>query len=200
MRYFNPGFTFPPPLVTLWNQLDKSSNIVLSGGLLTAASNASGDGAVRSTVKRNAGKYYAEINFTAITGGNCGAGFANTGAVLANIGSTVAGAFIQFRSGNTYKNGSLLYSNGNMGGGGILRIAWDGTARLGWLAFAGGNWNANAAYSPDAGTGGQDTSSFDTGGLYLCFCTNANGDTAVLNAGASSFTYSLPAGFNNWNG
>lgn len=201
MRYFNPGFTCHPPLTVLWNQLDKTSNINLTGGLLTATCVGSGDGAVRATKAYASGKHYAELNCTTVTGTDTGAGFANTSAVLANIGSSVSGAIMQFKSGNTYKNGSLLYSNGNMSAGGIVRVAYDAGAHLAWIAFAGGNWNANAAYSPDAGTGGQDVSAFDSGGLFPCWAcgSNANGDVCILNAGATSFTYSLPAGFSAWN-
>lgn len=199
MRYFNPGFTCRPPLFVGWNQQDKSANIDLSGGLLTAASNAAGDGAVRSTLLRATGKYYFELNFTTITGGDTGGGLAAGDAVLTSIGSSVLKAYIQFKGGNTYKNGSLLTNNGSMAGGGILRVAYDADAKLAWLAFAGGSWNASGTANPATGVGGQSTSAFDTIGLFPAFCTGASGDTGVLNAGGTSFTYSAPSGFSAWN-
>lgn len=200
MRYFNPGFTVRPPIRTTWSNTDKSSNIVLTGGLLVATSNGAGDGAVRGTVVRNEGLYYCEINCTVITGGDSGAGLANTSAVLANLGIAAAGAFVQFRSGNVYRNGSPLFGNGGMSGGGILRVAYNQPAHLSWLAFAGGNFNGSPTSDPATATEGVDTSSFDTGGLFPVWLTSNNGDSGTLNAGASSFTYALPAGFSAWNG
>lgn len=199
MRYFNNGFTAHPPMFVGWNQNDKSDIITLSGGLLTATSNSAGDGAVRSTLARLAGKYYAELNFTTIASGNTGGGLANPLAVLAAIVASASGAMIQYRSGVVYKNGSSAFSNGNMSAGGILRVAYDASNHLAWLAFTGGVWNGNAAYDPAAGTGGQSTSAFDAAGLMPTATFGANGDTCVINAGATSFTYGAPTGFNAWN-
>lgn len=199
MRTFNPGFTCHPPLFVGWNNNDKSSNIALSAGLLTATAISSGDGAVRATLIRASGKYYCEIALSAITGGDTGAGLANASAVLANLGAVASGGMVQFKGGNLYKNGSVLFNNGAISAGDILRVAYDADGHLGWLAKGAGNWNGNAAFSPDAGTGGQDMTAFDSGGLFPVWLTGANGDVGVLNAGASSFTYSLPTAFSAWN-
>lgn len=199
MIYFRPGFVCRSPLLVAWNQQDKTSNIDLSNGLLTATCNASPDGAVRATIVRAAGKWYAEINGVSIGGGDGGIGFANASAVLANIGGSVANAFIQFRSGNTYANGTLLFNNGGMGAGGIVQLAYDGTAHLGWLRFNGGNWNANASNNPATGVGGVNVSAWDSGGLFPCFAVSVSGDNAILNGGATSFSYAVPSGFSNWN-
>lgn len=195
----NPGFTCHPPLFVGWNASDKSSIIQLSGGLLTATSNSGGDGAVRATLVRATGKFYAEIACSTIAGGDSGAGFANATAVLANLGTAAAGGFIQFKGGNVYKNGSVLFSNGAIGNGDILRVAYDAGGHLAWIACAGGNFNGNAANNPATGVGGQSTSAFDSGGLFPVWLTGQNGCVGVLNAGGSSFTYTLPAGFSAWN-
>lgn len=199
MRYFNNGFTAHPPLFVAWNQNDKSSNVNLSGGLLTAANVSTGDGGVRATLYRNTGKWYTELNVSVISGGDSGAGLANAVATFSALIANAAGGMIQFKSGNVYKNGSVVFGNGNMGGGGILRVAYDADAHLAWLAFAAGTWN-NSAGTPDAGTNGQDTSAFDSGGLFPVALLTANGDTNIINPGSSSFTYALPAGFTAWNG
>lgn len=199
MRTFNPGFTCHPPLFVGWNNNDKSASIQLTGGQLVASPASVGDGAVRATVFRATGKYYAEINFTSITGGDSGGGLANASAVLEDIGAASVGAFTQFKSGNVYKDGSVVFSNGNMSGGGILRLAYDADGHLGWLSFAGGNWNGNAAFDPSAGTGGQNTSVFDSGGLFPMAALSQPGEIAVLNAGATSFSFTVPSGFLAWN-
>lgn len=195
MIYLRPGFVCRPPLLVAWNQQDKGSNIDLSGGLLTATCNATLDNAVRANKYRGAGKWYWEINGTNIGGGDTGMGLASAAAVLTAIGGSVANAYMQFRGGNRYNNGSILANNGNMSGGGVLQICYDGTAHLAWLKFSAGNWNANAANDPAAGTGGSSTAAWDTGGLVPCFCVSVSGDAAVLNAGATSFSFTPPTGF-----
>lgn len=200
MRYFNSGFITRPPLVITWNQADKSANITLSGGLLLATGTSNTDGAVRATIIRGAGKWYCELNMGALSGGDSGGGLANATAVLANIGSTVLGAFIQFKGGNYYSNGSVVSSNGNMSAGGILQVAYDGTAHKAWVKFASGNWNASASNNPATGVGGQDVSAYDTGGMYPCFACAGTGDACTANFGATSFSFSIPAGFTAWKG
>lgn len=199
MRYFRPGFTVHPPLFVGWNVAAVSPNITLSNGLLRATGNAGGDGAVAATFRRATGKFYCELNMQTVTGGDTGGGFCSGAAVLANIGGSVANAIIQFKGGNVYSNGTLLFGNGSIAAGGILRCAYDADNHLAWLAFAGGNWNNNGAISPDAGTGGVNVSAWDTGGLFPCFACGGVTDQCTANFGASSFTYSLPSGFSNWN-
>lgn len=199
MRYFNPAFVTRPPLFVAWNVADVSSSITLSNGLLRATSNASGDGAVRATFLRASGKYYCELNMQVVAGGDTGGGLANANAVLANIGGSVAGAFMQFKGGNVYNNGALVFGNGNMAAGGVLQIAYDADAHLAWFKFASGNWNNNASANPATGAIGVNVSGIDTGGLYPCFCAGANADQCTANFGATTFSGSLPAGFSNWN-
>lgn len=200
MRYFNNGFTMHPPLTVNWSLSDKSSNITLSSGLLTATALSAADGAVRATYVRSSGKHYAELNMVTVTGGDTGGGFANASAVLANIGGSVAGAVIQFKGGNVYNNGTLLFGNGNISGGGILRVAYDAAAHRVWIAFAGGNWNNSGSADPGTGVGGIDVSAWDSGGLFPCFSCGATADQCTANFGATTFTYSLPSGYSNWSG
>ena len=200
MRYFNPGFVVHPPLVVTWNNNDKSANITLSGGLLTATSIATGDLGVRGTFARAAGKWYFEVNMTTVTGGDTSGGLATATPTFAQIGANATQAYVQYRGGNIYKNGVVQYGNGSMAGGGILRVAYDANAHLAWLAFASGNWNASGAANPATGVGGNDVSAFDTGGLYPVFTSGANADSCTVNFGGSSFSFTPPAGFTAWNG
>lgn len=200
MRYFNPAFVTRPPLVITWNQADKSANIDLTNGLLTATANSGTDGAVRATIIRAAGLWYAELNMGVLSGGDSGGGFANATAVLANIGGSVANAVIQFKGGNVYNNTALQFGNGNMSGGGILQCAYNGTTHRVWLKFASGNWNNNASNDPATGVGGLDVSGFDSGGLYPCFCAGGTADACTANFGATTFSFTIPSGFTAWKG
>lgn len=203
MRYFNPAFITRPPLVVTWNQQDKSANIDLTNGLLTATANSGTDGAVRATIVRAAGLWYAELNMGTLGGGDSGGGLANATAILDGtgcIGQDVNLAVMQFKGGNLYNNGALQFGNGNMAGGGILQVAYNGTTHKAWLKFAAGNWNNNASNNPATGVGGLDVSAFDSVGLYPCFCAGGTSDACTANFGATSFSFTLPAGFTAWKG
>lgn len=199
MMYLRPGFVCRPPLLVAWNQQDKGTNVTLSGGLLTATCNATQDNAVRANKYRGAGKWYAELNGVSLGAGDTGLGLASAAAVLAGIGGSVANAFVHFYGGNCYANTSLVFNLGGMAAGGIEQLCYDGTAHLAWLRFSGGNWNGNAAYDPAAGTGGINTSAWDTGGLVPVFAVSVSGDSAIINAGGSSFSFTPPTGFSAWN-
>lgn len=201
MRYFNPGLVVHPPLQVTWNPADKDTLITLSGGNLTATTNAAaGDGGVRATFQRTSGKWYFELNFTTITGGDTGGGMANGTTTFASLAGSGVGGIVQFRSGNLYRNGVVQFNNSSMVGGGILKVAYDADAHRSWVAFAANNWNNSGAADPATGVGGLDSSGWDTGGAFPLFVTGANADACTVNLGASSFTYGLPVGFNAWNG
>lgn len=183
-----------------WNPSDKSTNITLSAGNLTATGTANSDGAVRATHKRSSGKHYFEINMQVLGGAaDTGAGLANTTATLSTLGNTAANVFMQFRNGAVYKDTVNLFNNGSMAGTGILRVAYDADAHLAWVAFASGNWNNSPTANPATGTEGQDVSGFDSGGLFPVFSMAESGDQCTANFGASSFNFTTPSGFSAWN-
>ena len=199
MRYFNPAFVTRPPLFVAFNAQDKSAVLTLSSNLLTATETGSGDGAVRATLARLAGKFYCELNMVTCGGGDTGAGFAAGDVALASIASSVTHAFCQFRSGNVYNNTALQFANGNMSGGGILRAAYDASNHKAWLAFGAGNWNGNPANDPGTGVGGVDVSAYDSAGLFPCFACGLTGEVCTVNFGATTFSFAPPSGFLAWN-
>src|SRR5262245_47172505 len=94
-----------------WNPSDKSANVALSNGNLTAQGTTTADGGVRSTTSRSSGKYYFEIVWSSNAGGgDTGCGIATSGANLGSIGVSAVNACLVFVSGNIYFNGSNIAS------------------------------------------------------------------------------------------
>src|SRR5690349_23944286 len=106
---------------TTYNASDKSANISLSNGNLTATATSSSDGGVRSTASKSAGLLFLQWVIGAnFSGGNCGVGITKGSSNLATIGTNGADGFYIFKSGNIYYNGSATGSNGGAFGTGDI--------------------------------------------------------------------------------
>lgn len=188
-----------PPNGVAWNPVDKTAAINLTNSNLKMVMTASAPAAVRATQVRAAGKWYFEILFPVIAGSDAGGGFAGPGGTLATM-IDIGTGFIQYRSGNVYFNNAVQFSNGVMSGGGVLKCAYDGTARLAWLKFESGNWNNNATFDPATGVGGKDVSALDGSGFYPLVGSNNSADTAIGRFKAADFTGSALSGYTAWAG
>lgn len=180
---------------TTWNSADKSSNVALDGTALIVSCTSNGDGAVRSIDKKSTGKFYWEIPSTTFNGADAGCGVATAGAVLATIGTTVANAFMAFKSGNVYSNTVLQFNIGTLASS-SAQFAMDCDHKRMWVRKAGGNWNGSATANPATNTEGVDVSSWFSTGLHAAGSIQNNAsDTMTANFGASAFAFSVPSGF-----
>ena len=192
---------------TTFNPSDKSSNVALSGGNLTAhndGSLGSADSGVRSILNQKSGKYYMEMTVTALgTGADTGFGVTISSAPLNTVGNTVANAAIWYPSGSLWINSINTGSIGTYTLNDLLALALDLDNEKVWFRKgAAGNWNNSGTDNPATNTGGKLITSFATTNvtaIYSLFVTGGVGasgaDTFVANYGASAFTGTPPAGF-----
>jgi hypothetical protein len=183
--------------LAIWNQLDLSATVTLSGGNLTASFGAGGSG-VRSTMSVSSGKYYWEFAFGPSLQSNTVCGLATAAASLTGIPTTAAGSAIINGSGTVNINGTQQGATGLLGGfgsGGIACFAFDATAQLIWVRNgAAGNWNGSGTANPATGTGGFSTAAL-TGSLFAYAGATTSSTAVTANFGASAFTGAVPSGF-----
>src|SRR6516164_5442777 len=188
---------------TTWNPADKSANITLSNGNLTATNGASaGDNGVRSVTSKSTGKYYVEFTITGVlSGADTGIGIA-TGSAPLTIGATSTGGFICYPgTGNIYFNGSFtgVTPGGSTGIGTVWCMAIDLVNSKGWFRINGGNWDGSGTDNPATNTGGINIATlFPTNAAYAFFCANANAAGVTANFGTSAFSFTVPSGFSAW--
>jgi hypothetical protein len=180
------------PLVTYatLNPSDKGTNITLSGGNLVASSTGTGS-FVRSTISKTTGKWYWEVILTSTTlyrrwcTGIVGAGDSNN----STPGSGATGYTYYVETGARYGPSSVYntpaYGAATCAAGDIVGVALDLDA--GTITFYKNNVSQGVCYSGLSGTFyaeiGSDNQSTDS-------------NVATVNFGATTLTYSPPAGFN----
>ena len=192
-------------VATTFNPADKSTNITLSNGNLTATLGTSGNSGVRSIGSLNNGLAYFEITATNINsaGGGYNAGFANT--VSTDPGGVVANAAGAFAVG--FYNGIIAINATNVGNlgsgfanGDVACIAVDFDNKKAWVRKNGGLWNNDSGANPATGANGFSFSTMSGGGPYYAYYgRNYPGDSGTINLGASAFAQAVPQGFHSWN-
>jgi hypothetical protein len=184
---------------TTWNPSDKSANITLSNGNLTAQGTNGSDGGVRSTTSKSTGKHYFEVTWLSATGGvNSGCGIATSAAVLAGMGATALGVALMYQSGTIYVNGT---SSGITIGtpSAPICIAVDLTNSRIWFRVGAGNWNNSGTANPATNVGGINIAAlFPASAAYAAVTTQNSTNTYTANFGASAFTQTVPSGFTAW--
>jgi hypothetical protein len=181
-----------------WNPSDKSANVALSNGNLTAQGTTTSDGGVRSTAARSSGKFYFEITWSSNAGGgNTGCGIATIAAVLSSVGASAANAALVFVSGNIYVNGSNVGSITMASAPFTICVAVDLPNSRIWFRSGNGNWNNSGTANPATNTGGLDISAlFPTNAAYALMSVNgATIPTYTANFGATAFAQAVPSGF-----
>lgn len=185
---------------TIWNSADKSANITLSGGNLTATVGTNSNSGVRAVDKQVLGKFYWEYTCTTFTGTGNGVGFAGLGASLSQPVNTAlsAPACCVRQSGliliDSISSGSTL---GTITSGSVVCVAVDCTARLVWFRLgAGGNWNGTAGANPATATGGVPFFNLgDALPLYPWIVLGVTNDAVTANFGDTAFTGAVPSGY-----
>lgn len=216
--FSNSPFTSSPSITitgstSTFDPANKSANITLSGGNLTASNATSSSwSSVASTTSHSSGKYYFEMQPTAMgNGGNgqmLGFGSALPGAYP---GSNATSYGYQCHSNPTTSDS---YYNGSSAGtnryrycsvNDVMGFAIDLTAQKVWIQ------NCTAATGWNVGTGGTQDPASGAGGLSISGISGSifalwGGDgssttsTVVFNpSGLSGNTCTIPSGFNQWN-
>lgn len=187
--------TATPVVAVTWNPLDKSADVVLSNGDLTAGRTGSfGHQAARGTMGRSSGKYYYEC---LIAGPDASGLVVGVGRSTAGLNTLVGGD----ANGWGFAYNSSTYTSGNqttvgvaMATGDVIGIAVDLTVGGVWFAKN----NAWISGDPAAGT----TSAYTglSGSIFpMCSLEQATGGrTWTARFKSSDFTYSPPSGFSPW--
>lgn len=178
---------------TTWNGGDKAAGITLSNGdLTTTMAGGSQWDAIRSIFSVSSGKWYWEITIDASpTNNNIFVGVGTSSESLTYPGDTTQGRGYYGTSGNKYYSSSSSYGD-TYTAGDIISVALDMDNGKIWWA-KNGVWQA----SGDPGNGlnaAYDNLAGDT--FFAMIGLHTNGKIATANFGASSFSYSVPNGFN----
>ncbi|MBI5078225.1 MAG: fibronectin type III domain-containing protein, partial [Candidatus Yonathbacteria bacterium] len=169
------GSSSVPQYATL-NPSDKSSNITLSNGNLTANTSVSYN-VVRANMGKSSGKWYWEVT------GNSEAtrGIGNVSATLYNWLGVDANGWSVYQTGSKYNNGSGTAYMSSFGNSDVLGFYLD--MDNGTLGVTKNGVNQGIAFTGLTGT------------LYPAITITTSGGVTV-NFGASAFAYSPPSGFN----
>jgi hypothetical protein len=188
-------------VATTWNPADKSANVTLSNGNLTAQGTNSSDGGVRSTTSQTSGKFYFEVTWLSATGGvDAGCGIATSAAVLTSMGSTALGIALVYQSGAIYVNGTNTGISIGTNTAPVC-IALDLTNSRIWFRIGGGNWNNSGTANPATNVGGINISAlFPTNAAFAAVTVQNTTNTYTVNFGASAFAQTVPSGFTAWGG
>lgn len=188
------GIDVAAPTYATWNPLDKSANITLSNGNLTATGSGSWS-SVRSTVSKTSGKYYCEIiPNNSSSGEYVIIGICDSTMSLTTFTGNTAyswGWWGHQTSHRYYHNSSYTetgvpsFTNND-----VLQIAFDiGSNKL-WFG-KNGTWNG----SGNPATGENPIYSDLDSSSYFVSASLYGSANVLVNFGASSFTYTLPSGF-----
>jgi hypothetical protein len=181
-----------------WNPSDKSANVALSNGNLTAQGTTTSDGGVRSTAPATPSKFYFEIVWSSNAGGgDTGCGVATSTAVLSSIGVSAVGAALVFVSGNIYVNGSNVGSIAMGSAPFTICVAVDLVNSRIWFRSGSGNWNNSGTANPSTNTGGLNIAAlFPTNPAYAVMAVNGSTvPTYTANFGGTTFAQTVPSGF-----
>lgn len=177
-----------------WNPSDKSVNVNLSNGNLTAGTSTASESAVRATASKSSGKWYFEVSITsaAIAGNGPSIGVANSSAALNNvIGIDVHGWSI-CKPHFTAHTGATIESHVTLAAGQVVGVAMDLTAGKLWFAV-----NNTWINSGDPAAGTNQAYSSVSGTLFpaVSVYSGSPGSVLVGNFTAASQTYTTPSGF-----
>jgi len=192
---FTPAAGGGAPAAT-WNSADKSANITLSGGDLTATSTAAGPNNVRSTIGKSTGKFYSEHVCTFSTGAEYSLCLGTTSAPLDQYGGGDTTNIAFYMDGTVYYNNTLITTIQSTSSGQRVDMAVDLDADLVWWRTANGNWNNSGAASPGTGVGGIALGVAGT--VYVMASMLYNAEINVAAFAAGSWAGSNPSGYGAW--
>jgi hypothetical protein len=180
-----------PSLYTTLNPADKSANVTLSGGNLTAVGDVSGSGFARS-VQAIAGKKYFEAVFNNSTGFGAviAAGIATSTATLTgSLGYSTSDGWAFWGSNVGARHGGSTAVAGTSAAGDVFGFAVDEPNGEMWIR-KNGTWIQG---DPETGTSPIWTDL--SGTLYAAACPWDIGASITMRFDPASFRDAAPAGF-----
>lgn len=177
-----------------WNPSDKSSNITLSNGNLTATMTGTNTwSSVRGLNSHSSGKYYFEVLVTT-TAGDTMIGVSTSSMPTSTYpGGDANGWGYYALNGQKYHSGTGTTFGSSYNSTNVVGIAVDISAGNLWFSL-GGVWQASG--NPSAGTNPAFTGV--TGSLFPTLGEYDNGNVATGRFSVSSFQYTPPTGFGAW--
>jgi hypothetical protein len=178
-----------------WSTTDKSANVVLSGGNLTAALNTAAAGGVRCDTSFTGLRYFEVL---VVNGSNIRIGWADaTASLTTTLGQDTHGVRADPPSQNVVCNNVVLGAMSTFGAnaGSTVCIAADFTAKLIWTRVNGGLWNNSLTADPATGTGGFSIAALAAGPYFPMFQSVSNGASVTARFGAADMWFATPAGF-----
>jgi len=191
------------------NSADKSANLTLSNGNMTATATSGSNAGVRSTTGKTSGKLYVEF-YTGATwsssGGNAGFGIMSAAPALNNFGAgNATGGCLTL----AYGGGNIYFNGGGVGGGiGVFGpnqqfgVAVDlGASKLWFRSGAVTGWTGNGANAdPATGVSGINIAAVFPGSpAFVAVSFDGSGSIVTINTGATAFTNGgPPSGFSAW--
>lgn len=178
---------------TTWNPDDKNVSITLSNGNLTATATNTAWKSVRSILGVSSGKWYWEITLDVAANVDTVVGVGNSSAGLNSYAGADADGYGYYgNDGQKYNSGSGAAYGSTFTVGDIISVALDmDNGKIWW--GKNGTWQA----SGDPGAGTNEAYSGISGTLYAMHSPHGNTNECTANFGASSFSYSVPTGFNS---
>ncbi|MBA7630057.1 hypothetical protein ES703_37565 [subsurface metagenome] len=174
-----------------WNPDDKSANITLSNGNLTAQAIAVGWKSVRSTLGKSSGKWYWEVTIDVLITANMVGIMTADGNLNSYAGSDAYGYSYSGQGGWKWHNGVNTAYGDSYAATDVISVALDlDNGKIWWAKN--GTWQAGG--DPGAGTG--EAYSGLSGTFHAGCSPYTNGNKMTANFGASAFSYSVPSGFN----
>lgn len=170
-----------------FNPADVAAFVTVSNGDRTISQSSGGITNARGTLSKTSGKWYAELQTAAASGGAV-FGIATSAHTLDldQIGGDTPSCGYG-AGGALERNGSVVATYTAWGAGDVVGMALDRTSNLIWFS-KNGVWQAG---NPAAGTGGVSVSA----GTYFPAATVANGDPLTI---PQALKYPPPSGFQIW--
>lgn len=170
-------------MTTTWNPSDKTSEIVLSNGNLTATESSGTYQAVRANTSHVTGKWYYELTVLYTLSGQ---------ELVFGISTLVDNI-----AANWYGNPYNAVARQTPVAGTVYGVAYDCATGKMWYS-SNGTWVGD----PVAGTGETETNSQGPGNAVAPYFasdnTTASPHGVTANFGATSFNYTPPTGFTAW--
>lgn len=183
----------------------KGTDIVLSGGNLTATMGSGGSNGyeiVRSTTSHSTGKFYFEITLAAITTqAQFGYGFANATELLnGNFLGKTLNSIGALADGRVFLNNVNTTSVTPASSTNVVSIAIDFGGQLIWWRVNNSSWNNNGSANPATGAGGVSFSTMNAGPYFAAVTasTSTASQAGTINFGGTAYAESVPSGFGNW--
>ena len=175
---------------TTWNSDDKSANITLSNGDLTATSINQAWKSVRATKGKSAGKWYWEVTIS-VDADRCLVGVGTIDeSVDTYVGDTVYGYSYYSPDGNKFHDDTGTSYGSGFTTNDIIGVALDLDNGKIWFSKNGAWQNSG---DPEADTG--EAWSGLSGTFFPMYSPYSNTEAATANFGASAFSHSVPSGF-----